>query len=44
MQRRLTLDEVRAAWTGGRITNLSTIAAVGLAMAALAQDKPESII
>ncbi|MBN1563471.1 MAG: NUDIX hydrolase [Anaerolineae bacterium] len=38
-QHRLTLDEVRAAWLGGRITNLSTIAAVGLALAALAQDE-----
>jgi ADP-ribose pyrophosphatase len=37
-QRRLTLEEVRTAWLGGRITNLSTIAAVGLALAALEQN------
>jgi ADP-ribose pyrophosphatase len=40
-QRRLTLAEVRAAWMGGQITNLSTIAAIGLALAALAQDEAE---
>jgi ADP-ribose pyrophosphatase len=34
-QRRLTLDEVRAAWQNGRIHNLGTIAAVGLALAVL---------
>jgi ADP-ribose pyrophosphatase len=34
-QRRLTLAEVRAAWRSGRIHNLGTIAAVGLALAIL---------
>ncbi len=43
-QRRLTLDEVRAAWMGGRITNLSTIAAVGLALAALAQGDEHGLL
>lgn len=36
---RLTLDEVRAAFLGGRITNLATIAAVGLALATLEHDR-----
>lgn len=34
----LTLDELRAAWLGGEITNLSTIAGVGLALGILEQD------
>ena len=36
---RLTLDELRAAWLGGRIHNLATIAAVGLALAQLEADE-----
>jgi ADP-ribose pyrophosphatase len=34
-QRGLTLPEVRAAWRGGQIHNVSTVAAIGLALAAL---------
>ena len=34
-QRRLSLDEVRAAWLGGDIRNLGTLGAVGLALAVL---------
>lgn len=34
-QHRLTPDEVRAAWLGGRIHNMGTIAAVGLALASM---------
>jgi ADP-ribose pyrophosphatase len=34
----LTLAEVRAAWQGGRIRNVATVAAVGLALAALEGD------
>ncbi len=34
----LTLPEVRAAWLGGRIRNVATVAAVGLALAALEGD------
>jgi len=34
-QRRLTLDDVRAAWQHGRIHNMATIGAVGLALTAL---------
>jgi len=37
-QRWLTLDEVRAAWLGGEIHNLATIAAVGLALAKIEGD------
>jgi ADP-ribose pyrophosphatase len=36
-QRRLALDEVRAAWRDGTISNMSTIGAVGLALAILAE-------
>jgi ADP-ribose pyrophosphatase len=36
-QRRLALDEVRAAWRDGTITNMSTVGAVGLALAILAE-------
>lgn len=36
---RLTLDEVRAAFLNGRITNLATIASVGLALTVLEQEK-----
>ena len=36
-QRQLTLDEVRAAWRDGTISNMSTIGAVGLALAILAE-------
>ncbi|MBN1201079.1 MAG: NUDIX hydrolase [Anaerolineae bacterium] len=39
-QHRLTLDEVRAAWLGGRIHNMSAMAAVGLALALLEEDGP----
>ncbi|MBN2305081.1 MAG: NUDIX hydrolase, partial [Anaerolineae bacterium] len=35
IQHRLTLDEVRAAWLGGRIHHVGTIAAVGLALAVI---------
>jgi ADP-ribose pyrophosphatase len=35
---RLTLDEVRAAWRGGRIHNVGTMAAVGLALAIVEDD------
>ncbi len=38
VQHWLTLAEVRAAWLGGRIGNIATIAAVGLALAALEGD------
>jgi 8-oxo-dGTP pyrophosphatase MutT (NUDIX family) len=38
-QRRLSLDEVRAAWLGGKITNMSTVGAVGLALATLEREK-----
>ena len=34
----LTLAELRSAWTGGRIRNIATIAAIGLALAALEAD------
>lgn len=34
-QRRLMLDEVRAAWRAGEIHNMSTVGAVGLALAVL---------
>ncbi|MBN1681653.1 MAG: NUDIX hydrolase [Anaerolineae bacterium] len=37
-QRRLTLDDVRAAWLGGDIHNIGTAAAVGLALAVLEGD------
>ena len=33
VQHTLTLDEVRAAWLGGRLRNIATVAAVGLALA-----------
>jgi ADP-ribose pyrophosphatase len=36
--RRLTLDEVRAAWLGGRIRHMGTMCAVGLALATLERD------
>jgi ADP-ribose pyrophosphatase len=36
-QRRLALDEVRAAWRDGTISNMGTIGAVGLALAILAE-------
>ncbi len=36
-QRRLALDEVRAAWRDGTISNMSTVGAVGLALAILAE-------
>ncbi|HEX3051145.1 MAG TPA: NUDIX hydrolase [Aggregatilineaceae bacterium] len=35
VQKRMSLDEVRAAWSTGKIHNLATVAAVGLALAAL---------
>lgn len=38
VSRRMTLDEVRAAWRGGRIHNVATIAAVGLALALLEEN------
>jgi len=34
----LTLDELRTTWTKGRIRNIATIAAIGLALAALEGD------
>ncbi len=37
-QRWLPLDELRAAWLGGRIGNMGTVAAVGLALAALERE------
>jgi ADP-ribose pyrophosphatase len=37
-QRRLTLDEVRAAWRSGEIHGLATIGAVGLALAVIDED------
>lgn len=37
-QRRLTLDEVRAAWQNGQMRNLGTLGAVGLALAVLEND------
>ncbi len=39
VQHRLTLAEVRAAWLGGRIQNMSTLGAVGLALAALEKER-----
>lgn len=38
-QRRLSLDEVRAACLDGRIRNMSTVGAVGLALTALEADR-----
>jgi hypothetical protein len=37
-QRRLTLDEVRTAWRQGRMQNMATIGAVGLALAVLEEE------
>jgi len=39
VQRRLTLDELRAAWLGGRIHNMSTVGAIGLALAILEENR-----
>jgi len=38
VQRWMTLDEMRAAWLGGRIGNMGTMAAVGLALAVLERE------
>lgn len=38
VQRWLTLDELRAAWLGGQISNLGTLGAVGLALAILERE------
>jgi ADP-ribose pyrophosphatase len=38
VQRWLTLDVLRAAWLGGRIANMGTMAAVGLALAVLERE------
>jgi ADP-ribose pyrophosphatase len=39
IQRRMRLDEVRAAWATGQISNLATMAAVGLALAVLEAER-----
>ncbi len=43
-QQWMTLDDVRAAWLGGRIRNMGTVGAVGLALARLGEHHdPDSV-
>jgi hypothetical protein len=39
VQHWLSLDELRAAWLSGRIGNMATVGAVGLALAALEAER-----